>query len=505
MPALQHPRLDRNRRQIRLLRLLHMKGPGGRLNRRIRVQLCTFNLHSAPRYSALSYTWGTRTSNRSIIVNNGVLEVGDNLYRFLTDFKKSETKSDSRKRKRQWLWIDQVCIDQNNAEEKNHQVRMMAQIYSRAMETLIWLSENVTADNNAVSGPYTPQISLKAAFEALLPYMLLCTFARGRRSLRSRCENIWERERLCDIFSVIRNNRYFTRRWTIQEIILAKRIRIFVQGGLIVPWYHLCGLTMILQTQHPDMLESESQPLYETHAPRISGLHDDFSWCIERYAGYKCTEPLDRVYSLLGVIKKEVSEQITVDYNKTLNELLLDLAGIYLRAGRESLFKLSETAFELDLDREESYAWRHLTTILRGDVDLPRGPLPYHVGMSDAAEPGSVTFGYSPSMEKSDTHPSHSHTVVACWWYHFNDRTKCFPCGVYEQPPACSHTARVKDGTLRECGLMYEGDRNWSTEVVEDCRPSDSLVAPRVRCYLRADSSVKSRPPQLCPAQYETN
>lgn len=36
------------------------------------------------------------------------------------------------------VWVDQVCIDQNNAEEKNDQVALMHKIYQRAKEVLIW-------------------------------------------------------------------------------------------------------------------------------------------------------------------------------------------------------------------------------------------------------------------------------------------------------------------------------------------------------------------------------
>jgi hypothetical protein len=40
-----------------------------------------------------------------------------------------------------WIWIDQVCIQQEIVEERNHQVSMMAKIYRNAEEVITWLSD----------------------------------------------------------------------------------------------------------------------------------------------------------------------------------------------------------------------------------------------------------------------------------------------------------------------------------------------------------------------------
>jgi len=38
-----------------------------------------------------------------------------------------------------WIWIDALCIDQQNNSERNHQVRVMGKIYEMAVEVLVWL------------------------------------------------------------------------------------------------------------------------------------------------------------------------------------------------------------------------------------------------------------------------------------------------------------------------------------------------------------------------------
>lgn len=39
----------------------------------------------------------------------------------------------------EFLWTDSLCLDQNNSEEKKHQVRRMGEIYVKATKVLIWL------------------------------------------------------------------------------------------------------------------------------------------------------------------------------------------------------------------------------------------------------------------------------------------------------------------------------------------------------------------------------
>jgi len=60
-----------------------------------------------------------------------VIKVRENLRNALRSVR--DEKSDC------WLWIDAICINQNSHTERNHQVRLMADIYGSANVVLIWL------------------------------------------------------------------------------------------------------------------------------------------------------------------------------------------------------------------------------------------------------------------------------------------------------------------------------------------------------------------------------
>lgn len=84
-------------------------------------------------YNAISYTWGNPLACRPIVVDGHPRLIADNLHQFL------QQASNIPGRLHSWLWIDALCIDQTNAAERMHQVGLMAQIFGRADEVVVWL------------------------------------------------------------------------------------------------------------------------------------------------------------------------------------------------------------------------------------------------------------------------------------------------------------------------------------------------------------------------------
>ncbi|KAL8386857.1 hypothetical protein RB595_010339 [Gaeumannomyces hyphopodioides] len=127
--------LNPSSREIRLLRVLP-----GREDDRIEVQLVVASLEGqSPIYEALSYVWGYTSVPADQITVNGVpKDVTRNLYRALRRVRSSDHP--------RVPWVDAICINQADIPERNHQVRMMRDIYSCATQVLAWLGED-TGDN----------------------------------------------------------------------------------------------------------------------------------------------------------------------------------------------------------------------------------------------------------------------------------------------------------------------------------------------------------------------
>jgi hypothetical protein len=96
------------------------------------------NVHSSvAQYEALSYVWGARVGTEAVTCEGKTLLITPNCQYALRHLRLAE--------KDRILWIDAICIDQDEAEEsvkeRNLQVTLMGEIYAKAKRTICWLGE----------------------------------------------------------------------------------------------------------------------------------------------------------------------------------------------------------------------------------------------------------------------------------------------------------------------------------------------------------------------------
>lgn len=108
----------------------------------IRCQIRHVNLDSPPDYIALSYTWGKDPPVFSILCDWKSFNVTSNLYSALLRLRDGEDHP-------KHVWVDAICINQDDVEEKNLQVPMMREIYQKAKSVHVWLGE-AQSDTNLV-------------------------------------------------------------------------------------------------------------------------------------------------------------------------------------------------------------------------------------------------------------------------------------------------------------------------------------------------------------------
>ena len=100
------------------------------------VNLSGVVLHEEQRwveYFALSYTWGSPFFSRAINIHGVVLPITENLFAFLQRFRDQFEAL--------LLWIDFLCINQDDMDEKATQVSNMLAVYERAKAVVVWLGE----------------------------------------------------------------------------------------------------------------------------------------------------------------------------------------------------------------------------------------------------------------------------------------------------------------------------------------------------------------------------
>jgi hypothetical protein len=120
--------LPDNQGHVRLLSLL--PGPG---KQTVCCELGQVRLYDLPEYEAISYCWGDLTDKVTIECNSVRIAVTKSFHGALRNFRYAARP--------RILWADAICIDQNNSQEKTHQVQLMREIYQQASRVLVWLGE----------------------------------------------------------------------------------------------------------------------------------------------------------------------------------------------------------------------------------------------------------------------------------------------------------------------------------------------------------------------------
>ena len=206
----QYSPLDPRQRQIRLIQLEPGAWPDG-----IRCSIHTISFDGQPVYDALSYVWGDPNNRKPIQLNGHSFEVTENLWIVLRRLRDHGIRRE--------LWIDAICINQSDNEEKSQQVSMMRDIYGGCQEAIIWLGEDPdvaeTGSKSMVASRACDMLELLGADRHF--HELPCFSA----SDRNRNEISKEYTVHFEAFRKLVDAPWWKRIWVIQEMVLPKNIR----------------------------------------------------------------------------------------------------------------------------------------------------------------------------------------------------------------------------------------------------------------------------------------
>ncbi|OCL14441.1 HET-domain-containing protein [Glonium stellatum] len=186
---------------IRILKLLASSPENPYVECELVVTEFTESSEAIP-YEALSWCWGT--SRQTSYIN---IRKDGNLYaKHVSRSLLNALRALRRPKKDCYFWIDAVCIDQDNLQEKNHQVEMMSEIYGRASRVCIWLGERDKSSEMALKFIKTEILQLQNFDE-------LCADEQSSEKWGA----------LLDLMQ----RPWFSRRWVVQEVALARKAVIY--------------------------------------------------------------------------------------------------------------------------------------------------------------------------------------------------------------------------------------------------------------------------------------
>jgi hypothetical protein len=145
LPGISYQPLDFVNFEFRLLTLLENEDSSQ--EGQICCKLKHAYLDDPPQYHALSYCWGDPTVIAPILVNGSTMKVTTNLEAALRELRGQKIKT---------IWVDALCINQQDPTERGLQVMHMGLIYSRAFTVLAWLGPESDGSTLVMNGRASP-------------------------------------------------------------------------------------------------------------------------------------------------------------------------------------------------------------------------------------------------------------------------------------------------------------------------------------------------------------
>jgi hypothetical protein len=320
------PRID-PRNQIRVLRLTSDSQSDS-----INCDFEIVDLDDPSDYTAISYTWGDPRPVCSICVGGQILDVHQNCYDALQHIQQCYPPALGLPR----IWIDAVCIDQVNLAEKSVQVQAMHRIFGNAKVVAISLGPSPKATQLLYRELRNLQSHAKDLRADQSPSVRhrhveakMTDFGTGNDdaywidcALRE-----WKEHRvtlLKQAYQQFGGQAYWSRLWIVQELHAARSIEI-LHGGLRLPWDWLQNFALGRQfgrTPMQDAIPFVVNPSTVSDAgttPLVS-----LAGTLEAYRRWKCSDPRDRIFGLLSIIKfPERNKPLQVDYRMSALELAM--------------------------------------------------------------------------------------------------------------------------------------------------------------------------------------
>jgi hypothetical protein len=302
--------------QIRLLTTKWINGS-------IEIEIDRYTLTENLDYDAVSYVWGSAPASVTVKCNGRPLVVTSTALEMLHCLHQYQTNTTTRK-----IWIDAICINQEDEQEKGIQIPLMRDIYSRARAVIVWM------------GLSTPETDV--FFAEFQEMRVKVKTWKAKYDADPDCPDPDREERPChgDAFwgglSRLLGNEWFRRLWTFQEIILSTSARIlcgdlwtdfdeflnFLNDGWSNSTYFYATSTIAFSTNDEaasrtcDFIKSHRDLDAENGVAKEIGA-ENLGTELYNLRDRRVKEPVDRVWAIVGLLQGDLRHRLSsrVDYS----------------------------------------------------------------------------------------------------------------------------------------------------------------------------------------------
>ena len=369
------------------------------------------NLDDAPPYEALSYVWGDEDFAEPIVCNGIATTVTANLgkalkhlrplasWNYANTWDKNHRLHSSRNTWKGFathrfekyhaaspteslIWIDALCINQDDLQERATQVKLMGRIYGRAEFVNIWLGEEGTQPvpqapmaKKLLASKLTPRHYVGVYGNMPIVISFNAQALRNVDGARNPWINLTSADNAdfrnqsfgfpppsapeWDIVRQFFAHPWFQRVWVVQEVVLARRYVALI-GNWEIEWSALGQAAAWFQSNGYELpLRSEFRPSDEKDMLPVTNAASVWQMCEARHDGISlldllrelrdrsATKPADKLYATFGLAKEvqmsaegKLNSLLEPDYTRPFMEVYRD-ASRYLIDEHKTLDVLS--------------------------------------------------------------------------------------------------------------------------------------------------------------------
>lgn len=281
-----------------------------------------------PDYEALSYAWGTADNSELVYICSSVDAQGEDfnvsshscaLLRIRANLACALRYLRYKDRIRT-LWVDAVCINQLDLEERSAQVSRMGHIYRLATRVVVWL------------GPENHKLAMKT----------LEHLGTQNDAAKSSChgpsvecvDRIWwdpllelpYETQIWDAISNFLSASWFQRMWVFQEIQLASPDSIMIAGESQLLWSLCRRATIVISVKPKRSIPSNMRDqLQNIQKLSCAQTEQTFPNLICATSMFKCSQYVDKIYGILGLTPPLLSKRIHPDYNLSIEDVFRNI------------------------------------------------------------------------------------------------------------------------------------------------------------------------------------
>ncbi|GAP85662.1 putative heterokaryon incompatibility [Rosellinia necatrix] len=282
----------------------------------------TRNSQTSPiQFEALSYTWGSSTSTETIFVEDeggdaslsSKLDIQPNLAEALRYLRYASDRPRT-------LWIDAICINQRDDNERTEQVKRMNDVYSLASRVVAWLGVADGATGKAFSA--LRYIGAQVEYSRN-NYVIPSPESKEKDWYLLESQLPYDNDTFASIHSVLARP-WFERVWIVQEIQLAGPHSILQCGNEVIPWPFFRRAVLCMQSKKTIINAELRSKLMEVRNLADYAVHLNLTRLTRRHRERKCSDPRDKIYGILSTTTPAVRSRIFPQYSKAVQDVYKD-------------------------------------------------------------------------------------------------------------------------------------------------------------------------------------